>query len=146
MSEEESNVVDELTPEEQYDLAQYLRGGIGTSPVPTEQFNVHKFLHDVSVSKDTTKTGYIDETELGSPDLPVRSLKEIALFCNKIWGDKLFGEFFEARSEIITSTSLSKNAKLIELAVVSRRELGDVTKRSGKKNRGWFRKKEDKEE
>ena len=37
------------------------------------------------------------------------------------------------------STSLSKDAKLIELAVMQRREIADVTKRPMKENRGWFK-------
>ena len=45
------------------------------------------------------------------------------------------------QSEILTSTSLSKEAKLLELAVVSRREVADVTKKPRKENSSWFKRK-----
>lgn len=148
MSEEENNsneVLDKLTPEEMLELQSFLKGNI-SAPAPAENYSIHKFLSDISLSKDTTKTGYLDASEIGIPDLPTRSLKELALFSRDIWGQPLFADYFAAKAEIITSTSLSKDAKLIELAVVARRELGDITKRNRKPNKGWFSKKEDKEQ
>ena len=51
-----------------------------------------------------------------------------------------WADYFKAKSEILTSTSLSKDAKLLELAVVSRREVADVTPKR-QINTGWFKKK-----
>lgn len=130
-----------LTPEEEAELAQYLQGGVG-SPSPEDKHNVHKFIHDVAISKDTTKTGFLSKDELGLPKHPVRVLKELALFCQEVGDMDYFSDYFNAKAEIITSTSLSRNAKLLDTAVVSRREMADVTKRSGDgEKKGWFKKK-----
>lgn len=133
-----------LTPEEEVDLERYMTGGTSGS-IPEEKHNSHKFLHDVLVTKDTTKVGYLKEEEVGLPKLPIRTLKELALFCEDIADMKEFADYFKKESEIVTSTSLSKDAKLLELAVITRRELADVTKKR-KTNKGWFRKKDEKEE
>jgi len=139
---EESN----LTPEEQKELQEYLTG-YATS-VQEDKYNIHKFLHNVVVSTDTTKVGYLEDNEVGLPRLPLRTLKELSLFCKDIGNMEYFSDYFNKKAEILTSTSLSRNAKLLELAVVSRRELADVTPKSKKKKKkgGFFNKKEDTEE
>lgn len=126
---------DELSLEEQQELAKFLAPG---SAVQDEKHNVHKFLHDVAISDDTTKTGFLTKEELGIPKLPVRTHKELALFCREIANMDYFADYFEKEAEIITSTSLSKDAKLLNLAVISKRQLEDVTKQPKKENRGWF--------
>jgi hypothetical protein len=141
MAHEDLNL--DLTPEEQIQIENFLRGGMaGGSSQPEEKHNVHKFLHDVVEAEDTTKLGYLKEEEIGLPKLPLRTLKELALFCKDIAGMTYFGEYFDKQAEIMTSTSLSKDAKLLELSVVQRRELGDITrKKVMKENKGWFKKK-----
>lgn len=130
-------VLNQLTPEEMYELQQYLGGGI-SAPVPEEHHNIHKFLHDVSISDDTTKTGFVTPEELGNPVLPVRTYKELALFSEDVGNMPYFADYFKKQSEIVTSTSLSKNAKLLELAVTSRRFIETGEKKNKKKNRGLF--------
>lgn len=134
----EDNTNEQLTQEELAQLQQFMAG---SAPMSEEKHNIHKFLYDVSVSEDTTKTGNINADELGLPNVPVRTLKELSLFCRNIANMDYFADIFQAESEIITSTSLSKEAKLLELAVVSKRQLEDVTKPVRKENKGWFKKK-----
>ena len=124
-----------MTAEEQAELARFLAP---SASVQDDKHNVHKFLHDVAISDNTTKTGYLTKEELGMPKLPVRTHKELALFCREIANMDYFADYFEKEAEIITSTSLSKDAKLLELAVISKRQLEDVTKTSKKENKGWF--------
>jgi hypothetical protein len=50
-------------------------------------------------------------------------------------------EYFDKESEIITASSLSKDAKLITLAVIQKREWMTSSKQH-KENKGWFKKKE----
>jgi len=138
MAEEEPQA--QLTPEEEIELQKYLSGHI--SPSEEQKQSVHTFLHNVATAKDTTKVGNLKEEEVGLPNLPIRTLKELALFCNDIANMDYFSDYFRARSEIVTATSLSKDAKLINLAVVSRRQIEDVT-RPRKLNKGWFKKKEE---
>lgn len=135
---------EELTPEEMDELKRYFGSGSG-APHPEEKYSVHKFLSDVSTSDDTTKTGNLTEPELGIPINPVRTNKDLALISRDILNNDFFVNHFLAESEITTSTSLSKDAKLLSLAVTSTRQVADVTKRH-KPNKGWFKKKNDSSE
>ena len=134
MPEEETIGLD-LTEEERMAVEEAGYGGV-SQDIPQ---NVHTFLHNVAVTTDTTKLGYLKEEELGFPNLPIRTYKELALFCDKVADMPIFNEYFNSMSEIVTSTSLSKDAKLLELAVINRREVADVTKKPRKENKGWFK-------
>ena len=101
--------------------------------------NVHSFFTDIIKSDDTTKVGNLDEDELGKPKLPVRTYKELELFCRDIANNVVFADYLKNLSEIQTSTSLSKDGLLVRLSVTQKKELADVTP-SKKKNKGWFRK------
>lgn len=103
--------------------------------------SIHTFLHNVAISKDTTKTGYLLDEEVGMPILPIRTYKELALFCSDVANMEYFSDYFNAKSEITTSSSLSRNAKLLSLAVLTKKEIADVSKPK-KENKGWFKKKE----
>jgi len=110
----------------------------GQAPIGEERHNVHTFLFNVATAKDTTKLGFLNDEEIGKPKLPQRTLKELALFCKEIMNQKEFGEFFEKEAEILTSTSLSKNAKLLTSAILQKKEVADVTEQR-KENKGWFK-------
>lgn len=117
----------------------------GTATVPDEKHNVHSFINAVATSADTTKVGNLKEEEVGIPTLSQRTLKELSLYCEDIAGEKEWANYLNKRAEILTSTSLSKEAKLIELAIVNRQELRTGVAGGGqrKQNKGWFGKKED---
>jgi len=132
-------MADELTPAEQAELQQFLLQGPGAKE--EEKYSHHKFLHDVAESIDTTKTGFLTGEELGVPKHPTRTYKKIALICSDIMDIPYFATHFTNESEILTSTSLSKDAKLLSLAVIQRRQLEDVTRPKKKKAGGWFKKK-----
>lgn len=134
MSEESA-----LTPEEERELSNFISGS--QTPVVDEKHNVHAFLHKVATANDTTKLGYLSEDELGNPSHTLRTYKELAVFCKEIANLEFLADYYEKKSEVTTSTSLSKNAKLIELAVINRRQVEDVTKRKRTK-KGFFAKKE----
>jgi hypothetical protein len=101
---------------------------------------IHTFFRDIVMADSTTKTGNLNEEELGSSKFPVRTYKELELFCDDIYGDESWANYFKKMSEIQTSTSLSKDGMLIKLSVTSKKELADVTP-SKKKNKGWFKSK-----
>lgn len=113
------------------------------APIPEEKHNVHSFLNKVATSDDTTKVGNLTSDEIGLPRLTLRTYKELALIADKIIDNKDFSDYYNANAEILTSTSLSKDGKLINLAVLQKRQIEDVTKPK-KENSGWFKKKEDK--
>src|SRR3972149_1343474 len=111
---------EELTAAETEQMKELL--GYGTS-IPDGKHNAHSFLNNVAVAHDTTKTGYLNETELGTMQNPVRSYKMLARFAGDIMGKPFLKEFFLGCSEDGTSTSLSKDAMLLKLAVTQKREL-----------------------
>ena len=116
------------------------------SPLPEEKQNIHTFLNKVATSKDTTKTGYLSDIELGVTPYSERTYKNIELISRELCNDGIWGEYFKSKAEILTATSLSRNAKLLSLAVLQRRELADVTDINKKPNKGWFKQKEKKED
>lgn len=128
---------EQLKPEEIEELQTYLGG----APMPEEKYNHHAFLHKVATAKDTTKLGYLKDEELGVPKHPVRTMKNLALISDKILDNPYYQEFFEAESEIVTATSLSREGKLLELSVTDKREVRDTTKKPVE-NKGWFKKKD----
>jgi hypothetical protein len=105
-----------------------------------EKANIHSFFTKVIENPDTTKTGNVDEDELGKPQISVRGLKELELFSRDVYMDDSWGDYFEKMAEIQTATSLSKEGFLMKLSVTSKKELADVTPKVKKKNKGWFKK------
>lgn len=128
----------QLSEEEKKQLQEYF--GFG-APIPEEKHNVHSFLHKVATADDTTKVGNLTEDELGLPSKTLRTYKEMALISDKLMDNATLKDYYTAKSEIITATSLSKNAKLINLAVIQKRIIEDETK-DKKENKGWFKKKD----
>ncbi|UCD20928.1 MAG: hypothetical protein JSW08_00050 [archaeon] len=125
-----------LTPEEKKALSEYLGFGV---PLPEEKHSAHSFLYRVATADDTTKVGNLKEEEVGEPKITLRGVKELALISDKIIGLDVFKDYFNQKGEIITSTSLSKDAKLINLAVIQRRQIEDLSKSERKINKGWFK-------
>lgn len=128
---------EELTEKEKEQVREAL--GFGAS-ISEEKHNTHSFLNKVATSEDTTKVGNLTEDELGLPSKTLRTYHEMALIAEKIMGNTTLKDYYTAKGEIITATSLSKNAKLINLAVIQKRIVEDETKQI-KENKGWFKKK-----
>jgi len=114
-----------------------------TATIPDEKTNAHSFLKKVVETEDTTKVGYLREEEVGIPKLSMRTLKELELYCGDIADEDKWKDYFKKRAEILVSTSLSKDAKLIDLAILQRKEVGTIPGRTSqrKANKGWFRRK-----
>ncbi len=123
--------------QENLGIPEYL--GFGT-PVPEEKQNVFSFLNKVATSDDTTKVGNLTAEEVGLPKLSLRTYKEMELISGTIMNNQFFADYYKAKGEILTSTSLSKDAKLLNLAVIQKRVVEDATK-PRKINKGWFKKK-----
>jgi len=134
---------DDLTPEEIELLEDALKGQ--GSPAQDEKHNAHIFLNKVASSKDTTKTGNLGNEEIGVTPYSQRTYKKLQLLCDDLIDDEIWADYFKKKSEILTATSLSRGGFLTGLAVVQRREIADVTKQPQQENKGWFKKKNNKE-
>jgi len=129
---------EQLTPEQVEEILKSY-----SSPQPEEKHNIHKFLSEVAKSKDTTKTGYLTDIELGTTPYAERTYKNLELQSKELANDDIWANYFSKKAEILTATSLSRNAKLLSLAVLQRKELADMTDMQPKKeNKGWFKKKD----
>ncbi len=137
MEEEKTQESEELTQEELNQLKHLM----GTATTPEEKSNIHTFLTKVVEEKDTTKVANLNDDELGLAKLPVRTSQELALFCGEIANMPWFEDYFKKEAEIILATSLSREAKLLEFAVTSNRQIGEISKKKFKENKGWFKKK-----
>jgi hypothetical protein len=113
-------------------------------PQGEEKHNVHKFLSEISRSKDTTKTGNIGKEELGTTPYAERTYKRLQLDSNILVNDDIWADYFAKSAEVVTSTSLSKDGFLAKLAIMQRRDLADVSPEQ-KENKGWFKSKDKKE-
>ena len=106
---------------------------------------MHSFLKSVVIHEDTTKTGNLSIEELGYSKNPVRTYKELSLFCDDVLDDTPWKDYFNAMSEVQTSTSLSKEGFLMKLVNTMRKELADMSPKEKKANKGWFKGKDTKD-
>ena len=116
------------------------------APTAEDKHNVHKFLFDVVLAKESSKIGNLqvdkEINELGVPEYTVRGAREMRLISDKIMDNNYFKEYFEQNAEDTLSTSLSREGFLIKQATVQTKQIADVTKRK-KVNKGWFKKTEE---
>ena len=138
---EEDTFPEEMSDDEAIrKLAEAMKGNVMS---PEEKQNVFTFLHNVAITKDTTKTAFLrddkDLNEVGVPKLPVRTYHSLALVAKDIMNNNYFADYFKKEAEIIASTSLSRGGFLTKLAIVQRREIADVTPKKRKTNKGWFK-------
>ena len=140
---EEEQIEQQPMPQEEYVTEEQIQEALKNygTPTPEEKQNIHTFLTNVVKSKDTTKTGYLSDVELGVTPYSERTYKTIELYSENA-NDDLWATHFKKRAEILTATSLSRNAKLLSLAVLQRRELADTSADdlNKKPNKGWFSK------
>jgi len=107
-----------------------------------EKENLYGFFTRVIQHPDTLKIGNVDETELGEPQMTIRGLKELELFCRDVYKNDSWANWFRQMAEIQLASSLSKKGFLLKLLVTQKKELADVTPKVKKKNKGWFKKKD----
>jgi len=116
-------------------------------PTPETKLSVHTLLNNILETKDSTKVGFLSEPELGHPNHPVRTLKEMALISNTICNNPFFASYFASEAENILATSLSRKGKFLNVAITQKRTIADETNNMGdKKKSSWFSKKENKRE
>ena len=116
------------------------------APTIEDKHNVHKFLFDVVMAKDSTKIGNLqvdkEINELGIPENTVRASKSMKLIASQIMDNEYFEGYFEREAEDTLATSLSREGFLIKQATVQTKQIADITKRR-KINKGWFKQKEE---
>lgn len=117
-----------LSPEDKEELNRLLG-----SPYPEEKHTVHTFLNKIATSKDTTKTGFITNEELGTARNPVRAWKHVSRHARMVMHNDKLAEYCEGEGEDITSTSLSREGFLVKMGITTTRQIADITKLKAEK-------------
>lgn len=117
-----------LSPDDKEELQRLLG-----SPYPEEKHTVHTFLHKIASSKDTTKTAFLGDEELGTARNPVRAYKNVALFAKMVMHNDKLSEYFNSESEIVTASSLSREGFLVKMGITTTRQIADITKLKAEK-------------
>ena len=86
----------------------------GLAPIPEEKHNAHSFLYSVATSEDTTKVANLTTEEVGLAKLPVRTYKELALFCKEIANMDFMSDYFDKNKQ-----EQKKLPIVIELSIFS---------------------------
>ena len=110
----------------------------GNYPVPKEKDSIFTFFKHLVGIKDTTRVSNIDPArELGMLQFSVRTNQYLALV-GEICGDEEFTRFWNAQSEIITSTAMSKKGWLTELPVSQKRFASRTVRPIRTENKGFM--------
>lgn len=113
--------------------------------VGAEEKGIDNFFLEIIRDKDSFKIGNLDKDELGVPQLPIRTLIELADDCALIPSMSSFKEDFEGQAKNLIATSLSKEGFLIKARITQKKELLDTDKRKDRVKKGLFGKKEEEE-
>lgn len=106
------------------------------TPSSTLKDNIFRFFREILSLTDTTKFGNLRNEELGSVRMGVRHYKNIALFADK-QGLKIVADYLRQKSEIITSTSMSRKGWFGNLTVTQIKKEQKI-KDAPPEKKGWF--------
>ncbi|MFI5405050.1 MAG: hypothetical protein ACHQ1D_00910 [Nitrososphaerales archaeon] len=90
--------------------------GAAEAPYQKKPESLYTLFQKVWAAKNSSKVGNLDKFELGQMPIKVRDAQYLYLLANTL-NHKQFGDFWQAQSEIILSTSASKKGWFTELFV-----------------------------
>ena len=106
------------------------------SPSASQKDNLFRFFRTILNTPDTTRIGNLKPEELGLSRLGVRHYQELANYA-KVEGLDIVKDYFMDRSNIVSSTSMSKKGFWSQLFVTQiKREQKEKPKEQEKKK--WF--------
>lgn len=111
-----------------------------------DEKGIDNFFLEIVRTEDTKKVGNLTETELGTPQIPVRTLFDIARDCKLIPSMSSFVKDAENQAENVLATSLSKDGFLIKARITQKKEFLDKDKKKKVRKSLFGRKIEDTEE
>ena len=113
--------------------------------VGAEEKGIDNFFLEIIRDDKSFKIGNLDKDELGVPQLPIRTLIELADDCKLIPSMSSFTTDFQEQAKNLIATSLSKEGFLIKARITQKKELLDTDKRKNRLKKGLFGKKEEEE-
>jgi len=148
MEEEYKDSIDDL--EDQYDQDEDLQDSqldaYGTVPSKKEQESIYSWFWKVvrlGEQQKLAKVGNLSYSEIGEHGISVRDCMNLSVL-GKIFGHRGFGEFFENKAMITSTTSMSKKGWFMDLSI-SQRKIRERTRASTTPEQKWriFSKKKD---
>lgn len=107
------------------------------SPSASQKDNLFRFFRKILTTKDTTRIGNLKPEELGLSKLGVRHYQELANYA-EVEGLDLVKDYFMNRSNIVTSTSMSKKGFWSQLFVTNIKKQETKTLEAAKEKKKWF--------
>ena len=142
-------MVEEVSEEEIAKLEEELKkledkdSGFG-SPSTAQKDSLYKFCRDILKIEDTTRIGNLTNAELGITKLGVRHYQEIAAYA-EAEGLDIVGKYLMNKSQIITSTSMSRKGFWAQLFFTNIKQEKKVKEPVNVK-KSWFGKKQEESE
>jgi len=98
-----------------------------------EEKGIDNFFLEIIRNDDSLKLGNLTQDEIGLPQLPVRTLVELADDCENIPSMSSFVDDFRKQAQNMIASSLSKEGFLIKARITQKKELLDSDKRKQKR-------------
>ncbi len=122
--QEEQKVEGEESDEDRLAAQQEFGEAYG-SPEPEEKHNQHTFLSNAIKAKDTVRTTFLSETELGRPMFSVRFLLDMEdvsrhyldIFAKSCGGENRIADYFLNKVQNITDSGMSNKGFAMNLNV-----------------------------
>lgn len=127
---------EELTPEEQQILEQYISEVGGSYPKQEEKHNIYKLLDKVHDTDDNIKSSNLEREEIQ----PIRVLLNAALYAREMGLNKV-EKYLYSKAQVIAKPTLGRDGFFLRAAITQKKELETKTKLDGRK-KTWFKKKE----
>ena len=109
-----------------------------------EEKGIDNFFLEVIRNKDSLKIGNLTTSEIGLPEVPLRTIVELADDCDSVPSLSSFAKDFKKKAIDMIATSLSKEGFLIKARITQKKELLGTDKRKERPKKGLFGRKEEK--
>lgn len=110
-------------------------------PDPPNRDSLLKLFRDILSLKtehdQISKIGFLKDGEIGYLGLPVRNYLALGYFCDSEGWDDV-ATYLRGKSNIMVTTSLSRKAKFLELAVTQKRVSQNIVPRTTEVKKGLF--------
>lgn len=107
------------------------------SPEPEKKDNMLKLFRDVLEREDTTKTGNLNDSEIGVTKISTRGYLGIASYA-RARGLHEVAKYLEQQSHILTSTSMSRKGFFLQLIVTNIKKEQKIKSPDETKKKQWF--------
>lgn len=105
-------------------------------PEPGKKDSLYQFFRELLRSKDSRKTGNLNDTEIGRLPLTVRSYLRIGNYA-QFEGLDMVSEYYKNQAEIVSATSMSKKGFLSQLFVTQIKKQQKIVEPS-KIKKPWY--------